>query len=222
MQSGASQCTWSAEDLSCSLTNPPSDIVFIILVALLTMLLSIPVLVFLSIVLEEFASKTPGLLPKASKSDSRKERGSIEEETAKLQIQQSDFARVIRKSVEEKDGERNSSSKSDTAHYAYAGRSLELISISKHFPFSFIITFLCMLCMVICDLVLKSFKLSIIIYLSTPSPCPYPYPCPCPHPCSCPCSYLIRTIYIFIHSIFVATRGSNNNIKPYAHLFILW
>lgn len=125
MQSGASQCTWSAEDSSCSLTNPPSDVVFIILVALLTMLLSIPVLVFLSIVLEEFASKTPGLLPtKASKSESRKERGSIDEETAKLQIHQSDFARVIRKTVEEKDGERINSSKSDTAHYAYAGQSV--------------------------------------------------------------------------------------------------
>ena len=121
MQSDASQCTWSKEDLSCSLTNPPSDPVFTILVALLTMILSIPVLVFLSVVLEEFASKTPGLIyNRASKNESRKEKGNIEEETAKLRIHQSDFARVIRKTVEERDGQK-SSSKSDTAHYAYAG-----------------------------------------------------------------------------------------------------
>lgn len=157
VQSGASQCTWSAEDLSCSLTNPPSDVVFIILVALLTMLLSIPVLVFLSVVLEEFASKTPGLLPKVSKSESRKERGSIEEETAKLQIHQSDFARVIRKSVEEKDGERNSSSKSDTAHYAYAGQSVELISSSNYIISSFLSLFHFFACYgYLCDLILMS------------------------------------------------------------------
>ena len=83
--------------------------------------MSIPILVFLSTILEEFASKTPGLLStKSSKSESRKEKGSIEEETLKLQIHQSDFARVIRKTVDESDGEKPSC-RSDLAHYAYAG-----------------------------------------------------------------------------------------------------
>ena len=60
VEAGASQCDWNEVDLSCSMRPPPTDPIFTILVSLLTVLISIPVTMFLTIVLEEYCSKYAG------------------------------------------------------------------------------------------------------------------------------------------------------------------
>jgi hypothetical protein len=62
VQSGATLCNWSSSDLSCSLAPPPSDPIFTILVALLTIVMSIPIIMLLQFILDEYASKQPGSL----------------------------------------------------------------------------------------------------------------------------------------------------------------
>ena len=61
IESGASQCTWTKETSKCSITEPPSDPIFIILVSLFTLILSIPILTLLMYVLDEYGSKEPGM-----------------------------------------------------------------------------------------------------------------------------------------------------------------
>ena len=53
-----SQCTWS--DNTCTLTPPPGDVIYIIIVSLITLLLGIPPSIFVTILLDEYASKWPG------------------------------------------------------------------------------------------------------------------------------------------------------------------
>ena len=60
IQKGASQCTWSKVDLHCSSRPPPTDPVVTILVALLTTIISVPILVFLNFLLDGYASNWPG------------------------------------------------------------------------------------------------------------------------------------------------------------------
>ena len=60
IQSGSSECNWSKDDRLCSLRPPPKDFIFIILVALLTTLLSIPILLLLNYLLNGYASNYPG------------------------------------------------------------------------------------------------------------------------------------------------------------------
>ena len=57
---GETQCTWTKEDSSCTLTPPPSDAVFTVIVALLTLILAIPITVALTLTLETYANKWPG------------------------------------------------------------------------------------------------------------------------------------------------------------------
>ena len=58
IRSGSSECKWT--DKGCSLRPPPNDPIFIILVALLTVILSIPILLFLNYLLNGYASNYPG------------------------------------------------------------------------------------------------------------------------------------------------------------------
>ena len=51
---------WSEVDRLCSLRPPPKDPVFIVLVALLTVILSIPLLLFVNYLLNGYASNYPG------------------------------------------------------------------------------------------------------------------------------------------------------------------
>ena len=51
---------WSEADSLCSLRPPPKDPVFIILVALLTVILSIPLFLFVNYLLNSYASNYPG------------------------------------------------------------------------------------------------------------------------------------------------------------------
>lgn len=60
VQAGASQCLWSKADQSCSAAPPPSDMVFTVVVSLLTTILTIPLVVILSATLDIYASKWPG------------------------------------------------------------------------------------------------------------------------------------------------------------------
>ena len=60
IQSDSSECNWSKDDRLCSLRPPPKDFIFIILVALLTTLLSIPILLLLNYLLNGYASNYPG------------------------------------------------------------------------------------------------------------------------------------------------------------------
>ena len=60
MQAGASLCVWSEDALTCTNTSPPNDPVFIILVALITILLGIPIVILLRLALFEYGSTWPG------------------------------------------------------------------------------------------------------------------------------------------------------------------
>ena len=60
IRTDSTECSWSKEDRLCSLRPPPKDPVFIILVALLTVILSIPILLVLNYLLNGYASNYPG------------------------------------------------------------------------------------------------------------------------------------------------------------------
>ena len=60
VQSGASQCIWDKTELSCSLRPAPSDPIFTIIVALLTAIMSIPILTMLNMALDRYANNRPG------------------------------------------------------------------------------------------------------------------------------------------------------------------
>ena len=60
IQISVSECMWNSTDSYCSLRPPPTDPVFTILVALLTIILSIPILILLKCVLNGYASNFPG------------------------------------------------------------------------------------------------------------------------------------------------------------------
>ena len=60
IQRGSSECNWNNSDQHCSLRPPPNDAIFIILVALLTIILSIPILLFLHYLINGYGSNWPG------------------------------------------------------------------------------------------------------------------------------------------------------------------
>ena len=60
IQRDSSECNWSKNDRLCSLRPPPTDAIFIILIALLTTILSLPILLFLNYLLNGYASNYPG------------------------------------------------------------------------------------------------------------------------------------------------------------------
>ena len=53
------QCEWFDEDNNCALRSPPSDPIFLILVALLTLVFVTPIASLICHVLENYARKTP-------------------------------------------------------------------------------------------------------------------------------------------------------------------
>lgn len=56
---GSPLCTWSQSKQFCSLTPPPSDPIFVILVALITLILVVPIVSLINYVLENYARKSP-------------------------------------------------------------------------------------------------------------------------------------------------------------------
>ena len=57
---GVSRCDWNGADESCTFRPPPATPVFTIMVALLTMLASIPIVLLLHYVLNTYCCKQPG------------------------------------------------------------------------------------------------------------------------------------------------------------------
>lgn len=53
-------CTWSGKEQSCSIREPPSDLVFVVVVSFATIIISLPLIVMLNMVLEIYCSKWPG------------------------------------------------------------------------------------------------------------------------------------------------------------------
>ena len=60
VQSGVSQCVWNRIDNRCSLRPPPNDLFFVVIVALVTTFLSIPILIILHCLINGYGSKWPG------------------------------------------------------------------------------------------------------------------------------------------------------------------
>ena len=60
IQAKASQCIWNKTDLSCSMTPAPNDPVFTVIVALLSAIMSIPVLIMLKTTLDRYGCNWPG------------------------------------------------------------------------------------------------------------------------------------------------------------------
>ena len=140
VQSGASQCIWSSEELSCTLRKPPTDPFFIILVAMLTMIMTIPILFLIQFVLDNYACKTPRMAiadaNKSTKTDTNEnlqmqeqvlgnQAAHISDIASEIEQCQSDFARIIRRSSGSDDSSGVSSS-IEVAHFAYAGKIIIL------------------------------------------------------------------------------------------------
>jgi hypothetical protein len=53
-------CTWDPASASCSLTPPPSNATFTIIVSLLTLLLSVPLIIIIHMIIDNYASRWPG------------------------------------------------------------------------------------------------------------------------------------------------------------------
>ena len=137
MQSGASLCDWSESDLLCTVSPPPEDPKFTILVALLTVTLSLPIVMIIQYVLETYASHSPASQGfeddvKVKREEAGKvEEGKVEEsetlDALALLLRaggQSDFGEIIKNGVL-KNSTSNAFSPSEVAQYAYAGKLLD-------------------------------------------------------------------------------------------------
>jgi hypothetical protein len=121
LQSGASLCDWSGTNLSCSLAPPPSDPIFTILVALLTIVMSIPIIMLLQFVIDEYASKQPG-----SKSRESEVPAPTPNPSEAADVPQSDFGKLI---ISGAVGDACTTSSADTALLVYAGKVDPIIDI---------------------------------------------------------------------------------------------
>lgn len=118
---GATQCTWTKADSSCTLTPPPSDPVFTVIVALLTLILAIPITVALTLTLETYANKWPG---KAMNEDHvtdviSENKKNDKTETADT-VEQQYFGEVVKKGIA-MDATKESSIAKETVRFAYNG-----------------------------------------------------------------------------------------------------
>ena len=118
---GETQCTWTKEDSSCTLTPPPSDAVFTVIVALLTLILAIPITVALTLTLETYASTWPG---KALNEDHVTTMISENKRNDKTEIadtvEQQYFGEVVKKGIIT-DASKEYSIAKETVRFAYNG-----------------------------------------------------------------------------------------------------
>ena len=130
VQSNASLCNWSDENLTCTLAPPPNDVIFIIVVALLIIVISIPIIALILFVLTRYASKQPKrkeldpeqtqrAIDKAEQSDGGLPIRNIAGEDFSYNSQSS-FGKAISRGVTGERAEAFSSS-SEMAYFAYAG-----------------------------------------------------------------------------------------------------
>jgi hypothetical protein len=59
ISSKETQCTWDEVNLSCAVTEPPSSVVFIVIISLITSILTIPIVLVLEFILENYAIAWP-------------------------------------------------------------------------------------------------------------------------------------------------------------------
>jgi hypothetical protein len=60
ISSTETQCTWNSSASACAVTEPPTTVIFIVIVALITTILQIPIVLLLAFLLENYASIWPG------------------------------------------------------------------------------------------------------------------------------------------------------------------
>ena len=130
MRPHASLCKWKAQDSTCSLAPPPNDPNFIIVVALLTIVMSIPIISLILFVLMSYAGRPP----KRDTPDHEQTQKTISDAApidGELHIQkisgedfsfanQSSFGRAISRGVTGERAEAFSSS-TEMMYFAYAG-----------------------------------------------------------------------------------------------------
>jgi hypothetical protein len=136
VQKGASQCKFDVNTMTCSKQDPPDDHAFAILVALLTTILSAPLLVAVTYVLDTYASTWPG--SRGIEDDVGKEKvsegeknGEKSEENVELDIaaqlrnstRKSEFQEVIKKAVL-RGGMAGKDPTAELVKFAYAGKQI--------------------------------------------------------------------------------------------------
>lgn len=60
ISSTETQCTWNSSTSACAVTEPPTTVIFIVIVALMTTILQIPIVLLLAFLLQNYASIWPG------------------------------------------------------------------------------------------------------------------------------------------------------------------
>ena len=132
IQHGASECQWDAERKFCNPAGIPKDRTFTILVALLTTILSVPLLVAFTFVLEQYASTWPGsrgIEDDVGKVDEDPElddngESTVEPDSAaalRQSTRKSDFEEVIKRAVL-RGGMAGKDLSVETVQRAYAGK----------------------------------------------------------------------------------------------------
>jgi hypothetical protein len=133
VKAGATLCNWSRKTFKCTLAPPPSDPIFYILVALLTIVMSIPIIMLLQYVLDEYASKNPRKMKREINEvipPEPSESPAASPQTTST-APQSDFGKlIIRGAV----GENTAVSTTDTALLVYTGNiCLSVLSVRLYF-----------------------------------------------------------------------------------------
>jgi hypothetical protein len=60
LSADASQCTWDSEASTCAVIKPPESVIFTVIISLILIILTVPIIVFLEILLENYACTWPG------------------------------------------------------------------------------------------------------------------------------------------------------------------
>lgn len=122
-------CAWSTKEQSCSIRDPPSDLVFVVLVSFATVIFSIPVIVILNMVLEIYCSKWPGEAVDEDRITEALSGGKPVAQSPKtINYNESDtverryFAEVVKEGIAA-DGATPFKAAADEAKFAYSGES---------------------------------------------------------------------------------------------------
>jgi hypothetical protein len=59
VDSAASQCSWNANKMSCSLNPPPSNLVFYMIISMIIIIISLPLDMFLDFLMTTYCAKRP-------------------------------------------------------------------------------------------------------------------------------------------------------------------
>lgn len=128
-------CAWSTTEQSCSIRDPPSDLLFVVLVSFATVIFSIPVIVILNMVLEIYCSKWPGETVDEDRITEALSGGKPVAQSSKtINYHESDtverryFGEVVKEGIAA-DGATPLKAAADEAKFAYSGESCGIILI---------------------------------------------------------------------------------------------